>query len=265
MLVRRFLSSRIFALFICLFLTLFTFIAKVADSGDISSSQGQLDQSLSFQLLQEAFDKASLLSLPKDSKGLSTALIAEFHDIYLNEVQLKGFLFRSASSGWLLSSEPDLKSCCAGSPKKVLKQVSLDGNFDASLINKLVTIKGVFSIDLKKNLEGELIQVYSLKQSVLAAKDEKGIPWITLGRPACGLIGTCCIVWRVKNAKTQGLNSCRCEFDRFDEGVREKLALEGGISRDHQRQSIDARLLWFFACKGPSIAVFLKFVRTCNS
>jgi hypothetical protein len=150
---------------------------------------------LSFQSLQEISEKV----IPSaDEQALSKELIAELEDVHLKEVLLKGFLFKSPKGLWLLSSEPDLKSCCAGSPTKVFKQVFLEGSFQDALINQLVTMRGVFTVDPKRNLNGELIQVYLLKESLLTANEERKVPWTTLGMTILGLLGAFWILWKIK-------------------------------------------------------------------
>lgn len=63
----------------------------------------------------------------------------------LKTIQVKGFLFQSEQDVWILSQEPNLKSCCVGNKLKQDSQIVLDGNFNKKRINQVVLIEGVFS------------------------------------------------------------------------------------------------------------------------
>ncbi|MCH9624961.1 MAG: hypothetical protein S4CHLAM123_01230 [Chlamydiales bacterium] len=44
-------------------------------------------------------------------------------------ITLTGFLFQTEESNWILSNEPDLKTCCIGAKHKRESQITLLGNF----------------------------------------------------------------------------------------------------------------------------------------
>lgn len=61
------------------------------------------------------------------------------------ELSLRGFLYRSEDGQWILSPEPNLRSCCIGTKLKKDTQIALEGQLDESSINKAVTVKGIWS------------------------------------------------------------------------------------------------------------------------
>lgn len=60
---------------------------------------------------------------------------------------VKGFLFQTKDLRWILSNEPDLRSCCIGSAHKQLSQINLSGDYSAYKINKPLSVRGVFHIE----------------------------------------------------------------------------------------------------------------------
>jgi len=131
---------------------------------------------LTFQHLQEMADDSDFAEARKEEN---------FHQ---QEVCLKGFLFKSEKGSWILSSEPNLKTCCIGSVKKVWSQVFLEGHFQDSLVNKAITVRGLFLIDPKRDRDGNLVQMYRLKNAEIDEKEPKTIPWASLGFIAIGLL-----------------------------------------------------------------------------
>jgi hypothetical protein len=130
---------------------------------------------LTFQRLQEVADDF----VSENSKE------ENFHQ---KEVYLRGFLFKSEKGQWILSSEPNLKTCCIGSSKKVLSQVLLEGHFQDSFVNEAVTLQGLLLIDPQRDRDGNLVQMYILKNAEITEKNPKTIPWTSLGFIAIGLL-----------------------------------------------------------------------------
>jgi hypothetical protein len=66
--------------------------------------------------------------------------------VYLqgNTIKVRGFLFRGDAGQWVLSSEPNLKSCCVGKESKRDKQILLDGQYEEGMINQVVEVEGRF-------------------------------------------------------------------------------------------------------------------------
>lgn len=117
--------------------------------------------SFSFETLPfDTIDAAASMIENEGPASVWNSPLAEYHD---REVLLKGFLFKTKDGQWILSKQPDLKSCCAGSPKKVGKQIYLDYSFPQESLNSLVDLQGTFTIDIKKDLQGNTVQVYHLR------------------------------------------------------------------------------------------------------
>lgn len=189
------------------FLLLLSYFALTLHPASIHASSPVLKRenavSLSLTCLQQGFARVSVQT---DQKELTQELISQFQDVHQSEVRLRGFLFKSPSGRWLLSAEPDLKSCCAGSPLKVSKQVFLDGNYEEEGINKLVEMRGIFTIDLKRNHEGELVQVFALREAILTDEVQQTTPWITLLVLAVGSLGGGWLIWRRYCIRNRGLH-----------------------------------------------------------
>jgi hypothetical protein len=54
-----------------------------------------------------------------------------------------GFLFKTKEGKWVLSQEPNLKTCCIGSKHKASTQIFLEGDFSGIKDNTLIKVKGV--------------------------------------------------------------------------------------------------------------------------
>ena len=78
------------------------------------------------------------------------------------EIEIKGFLYRSEIEGWVLSSEPNLKSCCIGSPSKSARQIFLDGDLVLDQVNSIETIQGLFIVEPIKDEKGEIKRLFKI-------------------------------------------------------------------------------------------------------
>lgn len=62
-------------------------------------------------------------------------------------IELKGFLFPTSDGGWILSSEPGLKSCCVGSIHKQASQITLLGDFSGCSRHKPTEVRGILQCE----------------------------------------------------------------------------------------------------------------------
>lgn len=110
---------------------------------------------------------------------LSFGQLAEGQDCsqwHQQQVEIKGFLYaHMGTKHWILSSEPNLKTCCIASTKKVAEQIFIFGDFENIPNGRAVAIQGTFLIDPRKNTQGELVQLYRLQDATLVSSQNS--PW----------------------------------------------------------------------------------------
>lgn len=63
------------------------------------------------------------------------------------EVQVRGFLYRTSDERWILAEESQLKSCCVGAPHLKDRQVTLLGDHFDAPIGFAVTVEGTLIHD----------------------------------------------------------------------------------------------------------------------
>lgn len=57
-------------------------------------------------------------------------------------ITIRGFLYLSPTRGWILSSEPNMKSCCVDTDGKRVKQIIVEGDFSTSSGSKALLLTG---------------------------------------------------------------------------------------------------------------------------
>ncbi len=97
-------------------------------------------------------------------------------------VSVRGFLYQTPEGFWVLSQEPDLKSCCKGSKGKVMEQIYLEGGLPIEGSESVVLVSGIFNINPKHNEKGELIQYYSIKEPIIKSQTyDMNFLWASAG------------------------------------------------------------------------------------
>lgn len=64
---------------------------------------------------------------------------------YPEEVVLRGFVYQAKNGDWILSPEPNLRSCCVGAAHKNDQQIVLQGDFSKSPSHQVINVKGQLS------------------------------------------------------------------------------------------------------------------------
>ena len=77
-------------------------------------------------------------------QSLTPEKMAEIHNGH--PVSMRGFLYQIPQGAWILSSEPNLKSCCLGSPHRVKEQIAVSFESPPPLPpqGQVITLEGIY-------------------------------------------------------------------------------------------------------------------------
>lgn len=117
-------------------------------------------------------------------------LVDEKEQIADQEVLIRGFLYKTDNGQWVLASEPNLRTCCVGSSNHVKKQIFLENSYVGAHPNaELVSIQGILRKDPMKDVQGNLIQYYSLQNvTIIENKGQGHLSYLSLLFPLVVLV-----------------------------------------------------------------------------
>lgn len=121
------------------------------------------------------------LHLPMEVTETTVELLIEQSAFHGQSVNIRGFLYQEPEGQWILASEPNLKTCCMGTSKKVAQQIFLSGPFAAETLRHAVTVQGDFVIKPIWNKDGSLRQLYQLDNPILISSAKIQWSWPTVG------------------------------------------------------------------------------------
>ncbi|MBA3238628.1 MAG: hypothetical protein H0T62_09835 [Parachlamydiaceae bacterium] len=135
---------------------------------------------LTFDLLHEGYSSWS------NSEHLPDFILA-----YDNQnVIIRGFLYSTGNDGWILASEPNLKSCCVGASEKRGLQLSVKGSLPEESPRSALLVQGTLKIT-----PGALKPFYALEQASISEEPlSLSIVWIVAFACVCCL--TASYFWR---------------------------------------------------------------------
>jgi hypothetical protein len=114
--------------------------------------------------------------LPKEASV--TLLQREMAAVHQKTICIRGFLYQTDAGRWLLAATPNMKSCCVGSSDKITQQIFLSAPFTApaKAAIEAVSVQGTFSIEPLWDAQGNLTQLFSLKEALILHEERWSIP-----------------------------------------------------------------------------------------
>ncbi|MEC7839259.1 MAG: hypothetical protein VX777_04375 [Chlamydiota bacterium] len=103
--------------------------------------------------------------------------LSEHHN---KEVLIRGFYYNSSDKRGVISSQPNLKTCCVGSPKQWKYQIFTDHIALSNNSSKAMTFKGELEYSPRYDQEGNKVGLYYLKNASILPEDTQPplITWI---------------------------------------------------------------------------------------
>ncbi|NGX41747.1 MAG: hypothetical protein K940chlam7_00019 [Chlamydiae bacterium] len=93
-------------------------------------------------------------------------------------VTIRGFLYQTQGGDWVLAEEPNLKTCCVGSAKKIDRQIFVSGEFGNPERVLAVTLQGRFDAKPTMDSKGNIKKLYHITEAKLI--DEPNHSWSKL-------------------------------------------------------------------------------------
>ncbi|MGA8164071.1 MAG: hypothetical protein WB791_03480 [Waddliaceae bacterium] len=106
-------------------------------------------------------------------------------------IHIRGFLYRRENGDWMIAKEPDLKTCCLGSRKKLFDQMPIYGDLRAGPHKHAVTVMGRLDALPTWDHEGKLVDLFHLKEAKILPEQggkARGFVWIALATAAIGMV-----------------------------------------------------------------------------
>lgn len=148
------------------------------------SLEAQQQASLSFVDIEMMGRKISPEMLAKDD-GEADRLIQDAYNLWNGrQVKIRGFLYPCGENCWVLSKEPNLKSCCLRASHHVLEQVRVEGAGFKPSETRVVALEGRFLVRPERAADGELKSLLFLSEGkILQDSSKEGVDpnWAGLG------------------------------------------------------------------------------------
>lgn len=96
---------------------------------------------------------------------LPLEISSEEHPLQNQQIRVRGFWYPLSEKKGVLSAQPDLKSCCVQSPSLTFQKISVAGEVGKIPARAVVTLEGIFKIELLYNDKHELMPYYLLEQA----------------------------------------------------------------------------------------------------
>lgn len=95
----------------------------------------------------------------EDQQKISFIELSEQHKE--TSVEVRGFLYTTSDGKVLLAPQPNLRSCCVGSPAKIHEQIALLDLQKVPITTQAVNVQGIFHLDesnLKSLSKAKLVE-----------------------------------------------------------------------------------------------------------
>lgn len=105
-------------------------------------------------------------------------------------IEIRGFLYTAKDGRKILSSAPDLKTCCIGSESRIAEQLVITPPEELPATSSVITIRGYLTIDPISDEEKRLIAINHISNSkIVEERGEWGLAaGITIAALCMGLL-----------------------------------------------------------------------------